>query len=183
VGLFLVKKKALIVIAPNDFQDIEFLHTKEELEKADIKITIASTKKETAKGMQGAIVKIDLPLRQVNVDDFDAIIFIGGLGASPYYRNKKALSIIKDAYSKNKKICAICVAPLILAKTGILKGKRATVYDLNIKELAQMLKDEGAIYTRKQVEVDGNIITANGPNAARKFGRIIAKELNKQKKN
>lgn len=179
----MTRKKALIIIAPNDFQDIEFLHTKEELEKGKIKIVIASTKKETAKGMQGTIVKVDLPLKQVDIKNYDAIIFIGGLGASPYYRNKKVHSIINEAYSNEKKICAICVAPLILAKAGILKGKRATVYDLNIKELAQMLKDEGAIYTGKQVEVDGNIITANGPNSARKFGRTIVKELNKQKKN
>jgi len=179
----LSEKKALIVIAPNDFQDIEFLHTKEELEKNKIKIIIASTKKETAAGMQGAIVNIDLILNQVDVNDYDAIIFIGGLGASPYYRNKKALSIIKEAYNNGKIICAICVAPLIFAKVGILKGKRATVYDINIKELAQMLKEEGAIYTGKEVEVDGNIITANGPDAARKFGRTIARELKKQKKN
>ena len=178
----MTEKKALIVIASNDFQDIEFLHTKEELEKAEIKITIASTKK-TAVGMQGTVVKVDLPLKQVNVNDFDAVIFIGGLGASPYYRSKKVHSIITEAFSYGKKICAICVAPLILAKAGILKGKRATVYDLNIKELAQVLTEEGAIYTGKQVEVDGNIITANGPNAAREFGRIIVKELYKQKKN
>jgi protease I len=178
----LIEKKALIIIAPNDFQDIEFLHTKEEIEKANIKIIIASTKKETSTGMQGTSVKVDLDLKQVNVKDYDAIIFIGGLGAGPFYRNKKALSIIKEAYSSGIKICAICVAPLILAKAGILKGKRATVYNMNIKELEQILKDEGAIYTGKQVEVDGNIITADGPFSARKFGRTIAKELNKQKK-
>jgi protease I len=176
----LIEKKALIVIAPNDFQDIEFLHTKEELEKAKVKIIVASTKKETAIGMQGTVVKVDLTLNQVNVNDYDAIIFIGGLGASPYYRDKKALSMIKEAFISGKKICAICVAPLILAKAGILKDKHATAYDLNIKELAQMLIKEGAIYTGKRVEIDGNIITANGPFAAREFGCIIARELKKK---
>jgi protease I len=179
----MTEKKALIIIAPNDFEDIEFLHTKEELEKANIKTIIASTKKETAIGLQGTIVKVNIALNQLNVNDYDAIIFIGGLGACPYYNDDKALSIAAEAFRNGKKICAICVAPLILSKAGVLKGKNATVYDLNIKELTKMLTEAGAIYTGKQVEIDGNIITANGPNAAREFGRTIAKELNTQKKN
>ena len=179
----MTEKKALIIIAPNDFEDIEFLHTKKELERAKIKIIIASTKKETATGIRGTSVAVDVALEQVNVNDYDAIIFIGGLGACPYYNDNKALSIATEAFCNGKKICAICVSPLILAKSGILKGKHATVYDQNITGLAQMLQEEGAIYTRTQVEVDGNIITANGPKAAREFGHTIARELKKQQKN
>jgi deglycase len=168
-------KKALIVIAPKDFEDIEFLHTKEELEKAKINITITSNKKGTAVGTNGTKAQVDLGLDEVNVNDYDAIIFIGGIGACKYYRDKKALSLAIKAFNNGKKTCAICVAPLILANAGVLKNKNATVY----KDLAQMLKEHGAIYTGKPVEVDGNIITANGPNSARLFGQTIARELKK----
>lgn len=166
----------LIIIASKDFEDTEFLHTKEELEKANINITIASKKKRSAVGTYGTNVEVDLELDDVNINDYDAIIFIGGIGACKYYRNKKALSLVVKSYNNGKKTCAICVAPLILANAGVLKGKHATVY----KDLAKMLEEHGAIYTGKPVEVDGNIITANGPNAARLFGQTIAKELNKQ---
>jgi protease I len=176
----LTEKKALLIIAPNDFEDIEFLHTKEELEKAKIKLSIASKKKETATGMQGTRVAVDISLDQVNVMDYDAIIFIGGLGACPYYTDEKALSLANETFQNRKLICAICVAPLILSKAGVLKGRRATVYDLRIKELVQMLTEEGAVYTNKHVVVDGNIITANGPAAAREFGRTIASEFKKR---
>jgi protease I len=178
----LTEKKALLIIAPNDFEDIEFLHTKEELEKAKVRIIVASTKKEIATGMQGTRVKVDIALDEVNVTEFDAIIFIGGLGACPYYTDDKALSLATEAFRYGKIVCAICVAPLILSKAGVLKGRHATVYDLKIKELTQLLTEEGAVYTEKQVVVDGNIITANGPASAREFGRTIARELNKQKK-
>jgi protease I len=178
----LTGKKALLIIAPNDFEDIEFLHTKEELEKAKIQIDVASTKKETATGMQGTRVEVDIALDQVNVQDYDAIVFIGGLGACPYYTDDKALSLATEAFHYGKIVCAVCVAPLILSKAGVLKGKHATVYDRKIKELTQMLTEEGAVYLEKQVVVDGNIITANGPDAAREFGRTIARELSKQKK-
>jgi protease I len=130
--------------------------------------------------MQGTRVTVDIALNDVNVADYDAIIFIGGLGACPYYTDEKALSLANEAFQNRKLICAICVAPLILSKAGVLKGRHATVYDLKIKELVQMLTEEGAIYTNKQVVVDGDIITANGPAAAREFGRTIATELKKR---
>jgi putative intracellular protease/amidase len=51
----LTEKKALLIIAPNDFEDIEFLHTKEELEKAKIKLSIASTKRKLQQGCKGRV--------------------------------------------------------------------------------------------------------------------------------
>ena len=132
--------------------------------------------------MQGARVKVDIALDEVNIKEYDAVVFIGGLGACPYYTNDKALSLATEGFKQGKLICAICVAPLILSKAGVLKGRHATVYDRKIKELTQMLTDEDALYTEKQVVIDGNIITANGPAAAREFGRTIARELKKQKK-
>lgn len=170
-------KKALIIIPYEDFEDKEFLHTKEELEKFEINTFIASSKKGTAKGVYGTKVKIDLKLSEANADQYDAIIFIGGLGTVQYYNDKKALSLVSDAFAKGKKVCAICVAPLIFAKAGILKDKHATVFSSNFANLSEMLEEGGAIYTGKQVEIDENVITANGPKAAREFGRLIGKEL------
>ena len=69
-------------------------------------------------------------------------------------------------------MCYMCCS-LILTNAGVLKGKHATIY----KDLAKMLEEHGAIYTGKQVEIVGNIITANGPDAARLFGKTIVKEL------
>ncbi|MCS7131535.1 MAG: DJ-1/PfpI family protein, partial [Hadesarchaea archaeon] len=91
-----------------------------------------------------------------------------------YFNDERALSIAKDAAKKGKKVGAICIAPIILANAGVLEGKRATVWN---GDFVRMLKERGAKYTGKQVEVDGNIITANGPTAAKEFGRTIAKEL------
>jgi len=169
-------RKALLVIANKDFENTEFLHTQEETEKAKINIIIVSKKKGTAVRTYGIKIQVDLGLDEVNVDDYDAIIFIGGIGACEYYRNKKVLSLAVKTFNKGKKTCAICVAPLILTNVGLLKYKNVTVY----KDLVQMLKEHGAKHTGKQVEVDGKIITANGPNAARLFGQTIIREINKQ---
>ena len=162
-----------MIIAPENFRDEELLHTREELERAGAKVTLASTKT-AAKGLLGARVAPDIKLDQVSLDDYDAVVFVGGPGASIYFDDKRALSISSEALGKGKKICAICIAPTILANAGVLKGKRATVWN---GEYVKKIESKGATYTGKPVEVDGNIITANGPGAAREFGRAIAKEL------
>jgi protease I len=124
--------------------------------------------------MFGATVRPDIKLEQVRVDDYDAVIFVGGSGSAVYFNDDRALSIAREAFDKRKKTCAICIAPVILANAGVLKGKRATVWN---GDYVEMLEAGGATYTGRPVEVDGNVITANGPKAARDFGRAIAKEL------
>ncbi len=114
-------EKVLMIIAPENFRDEELLHTREEQERAGTKVTLASTKT-AAKGLLGARVTPDIKLDQVSLDDYDAVVFVGGPGASIYFDDKRALSISSEALGKGKKICAICIAPTILANAGVLKG-------------------------------------------------------------
>lgn len=167
-------KRVLMIIAPKDFRDEELLHPKEELERAGAKVTIASSKAGEARGVLGARVTPDITLEQVKVNDYDAVVFVGGGGAAVYFKDNRAISIASEAFNKGKKVCAICIAPVILANAGVLKGKRATVWP---DECIQIIESKGATYTGKPVEVDGNVITAPGPEAAREFGRAIAKAL------
>jgi protease I len=166
--------KVLMVIAPENFRDEELLHTREELEREGVKTTVACSKTGEARGMFGARVKPDIWLDQVKTDDYDAVVFVGGTGSQTYFNDRRALSIASEAFKKGKKVCAICIAPVILANAGVLKGKRATVWD---GEYIEKIESKGATYTGKSVEVDGNVITANGPAAAREFGRTIARAI------
>ena len=166
-------KKALMVIASQDFRDEELLTPKEILESKGVKVTIASSSLDTATGMLGAKVKPDILIADVNVNDFDAVIFVGGAGAREYFNNPVALKIARDAYKRGKLVGAICIAPRVLSEAGILKGKKATVYSSE----AKALKAKGAIYTGRDVEVDGKVVTASGPQAAEQFGKTIVNLL------
>ncbi len=165
--------KVLMIIAPKNFRDEELFHTKEELEKEGHDITIASTTTEEATGMLGGKVKPEITIDKVDVNEYDAIVFVGGSGASIYFENEKAKEIAKKAYETGKVVGAICIAPSILANAEILKNKMATCWP---SEETNLLA-KGASYTGEPVTVDGKIITANGPTAARNFGRTIAKLL------
>ncbi len=168
-------KRVVMVIASKGFRDEELSEPKLVIEKAGAKVVVASSSLNTATGMRGKKVKPDVLLKDVKADDFDAVIFVGGAGASEYWDDATAHSLAKDAVQKGKLVCAICIAPVTLANAGILEGKKATVW----KSEASKLEAKGAKYTGKDVQVDGKIITANGPPASVAFGREIVKALSK----
>jgi protease I len=126
-------------------------------------------------------VEVDLTLDDFQVNGFDAIIFIGGAGAQDYFENARVHQIIREAFEKGKIIGAICIAPAILAKAGILKGKNATVWSTALdKSAVKILQEGGAIWQDGRtngVTIDGKIITANGPDATQEFAEEISKLL------
>lgn len=168
-------KKALMIIAPQNFRDEELLESKEKLLGAGINVTVASRTIAEAKGMFGTKAKPDISLDAVRVDDYDAVIFVGGSGAETYFEDAKALSIARSAATKNKLVAAICIAPSILANAELLRGKRATVWSGD--KYINILRNKGARYTGEAVTQDGKIITANGPESAKKFGDALVAAL------
>jgi protease I len=166
-------KKAVFIIAPVNFRDEELFEPKAILEKAGVSVTIACSIKGTAKGKLGATARPDILLKDVNVADYDAIVFIGGGGAAVYLDDPAAHRIAQEAVKQKKILAAICMSPAILARAGVLKGKKATVFPGDEAELTS----HGATYTGKMIEKDGNIITGCGPEAAAQFGQALAKEL------
>jgi protease I len=173
-----MKKKVAIIIAFKDFRDEEYFKTQEVLFKGETDIKIVSTQKGTAVGADGGEVNVDLVLDEVKVDDFDAIVFIGGPGAPQYLDNEASYKIAKEAVSKNKILAAICISPTILAKAGVLEGKMATVWHSALdKSPIKILEKNGAKFVDEKVVQDGNIITGNGPSASEAFGQKILENL------
>jgi protease I len=173
-------KKAVMLIAFRDFRDEEYFVTKEILEKAGIEIKTASNKMGRAIGKFGGDTEVDLLVSQIKVSDFDAIIFVGGPGCLDALDNEESYRIAREAVSQNKVLAAICISPVILAKAGVLEGKRATCWTDPLGSQAKILKEKGAIFEEKPVVVDGKVVTANGPKAAEEFGKTIVELLTKE---
>ena len=172
------EKKAALIIAFKDFRDEEYFIPKQVLRVGGSKITTVSSELGKALGTYGGEVNVDLTLDKLKVDDFDAIIFVGGSGALKYTEDETCWKIAQESVQKDKVLGAICVGPVILARAGVLSGKKATVWSSPLdKSAVKILKEEGAIFEDNQVAQDGNIITANGPQAARKFGETILRVL------
>lgn len=169
----LTNKKILMVIAPQNFRDEEFLKPKAIFEAAGAQITVASKGVTDAQGMLGAKVKVDIDLIQTKAADYDAIVFVGGSGSSVYFNDLTALNLAKEAVNQNKVVGAICIAPSILANAGLLEGRKATAFPSE----ADNLKAKGANFISQPVVEDGKIITASGPQVAEEFGQKLAEML------
>ncbi|MFA5049699.1 MAG: DJ-1/PfpI family protein [Candidatus Micrarchaeia archaeon] len=174
-------KKIIFIIPPQNFRDEELFHTKEVLESCTIETKIASTKKGECIGSRGGIAVSTYLLEEINSKDFDGIIFIGGMGTPVIRSNNLALALAKHFNDEDKLVCAICWASTILAKAGVLKDKKATVWLGDDPEYNtttdKVLERYGGIYSPDRVVADKNIITAQGPIQAREFGKKIAEKI------
>lgn len=174
-------KKIAIIIASQGFQDYEFETPYNYFMKKNAIVDVFSTQKGNARGSFGKLVFVDKLLTELDVDQYDAIVYVGGSGTPSLRKHDYSKTLANLAFKKNKIVAAICWSPTILAKAGILKGKKATVWNGMDNEFgiltSEYLEQQGAIYTGANVEKDGNIITANGPSAAHKYAEEIWKAL------
>ena len=168
--------KSLFIIAQSGYQDIEYGTPKKILEENGIVIITASKKAGICHGGLGGTTEAITSLKEAKVSSYDAIVFIGGPGARNYQQDIEAHKIAQEAVKSRKVLGAICIAPTILAYAGVLKGKKATVWNQDGQQ-DKLLRQRGAAYTGEAVTVDGLLITANGPKAAEEFGKAIVKML------
>lgn len=164
--------KIALIIAFEKFRDEEYADPKKVLEQAGFTTVTVSSALGTATGKLGMKVKVDMTLDQVVVQDYAAVLFIGGPGSFDYYDNPTCHKIAQDTLKEGKILGAICAAPGILARAGVLKGKRATMFDDT-----GVLGENGAIYTGNGVEIDGKIITATSPATAKAWAEAVIKAL------
>ena len=167
------ERRILMVVAQRDFRDEEYQEPKEVFQEYGSKVVTCSERKGEAIGKLGLKTWASTSLDEVSPRDYEAIVFVGGEGSSDYFHNQEALNLAREGFEAGKVIGAICIAPSILANAGILQGKKATSFSSQ----RENLESHGAIYTGIAVEVDGKIVTADGPIAAQAFGEKIVELL------
>lgn len=168
--------KVLFIIAPERFRDEELLEPKRALEQRGVEVTVASTRSGTAVGMLGARVVVDCTVQQADAAHYDALAIAGGAGSPTHlWGSAPVLSLVQEFHRAGKPVAAICLSGAVLARAGVIEGKRATVYPTERAILE--LKRGGATYVEEPAVVDGQIITASGPEAAAAFGAALITQL------
>lgn len=170
-SLPLLNKSIVFIIAQNDFRDEEYLTPREIFDGLGANIVVASEDTTIARGMLGLTIKPDVRINDIRLKDFDITILVGGSGSVVFWGDERLQANLSEAADSGAVIGAICIAPGVLARAGLLKGKRATVFAS--PGAKKLFEEEGVIYTGKDVERDGRIITANGPASARQFAEEI----------
>lgn len=155
------------------FEEIEALCVLDFLRRAGVDVTTVGVGGKVANGSHSIPVVCDITEAELDdTKDFDMIILPGGMpGSTNLDKSPFVDRMIKRAVEMDKFICAICAAPFILGKRGILNGKSATCYPGFEKELL------GAKILNQGVVRDGKIITGRAMGSAHDFGLEIVEAL------
>lgn len=150
------------------FEEIEALCPLDLCRRADIDAkTVSITGRNAVTGSHGITVLTDLTARDV-LGEFDMIVLPGGMpGSTNLDASPIVDKCIKEAVEKDKYIAAICAAPMILGKRGLLLGKEATCFPGFEDTL------DGATLSEKRVVLDGKVLTAAGMGVSHDFGLKI----------
>jgi len=168
--------KLLVVIAPERFRDEELFEPLSLFQKAGISYDIGSVKAGSCTGMLGGKCDATLDITRVQAEEYDGIVVIGGAGSPEFlWGNSRLHTLVAEFAKAGRLVSAICLSPVVLARAGVLRGKKATVYRM-ADSVAEMRKG-GAQLRDEAVVIDGTFITANGPAAARRFGEEIVSAL------
>lgn len=111
-------------------------------------------------------VRPELEFDKVNPKDYDALAIPGGFEDAGFYEDvfdERFLNLIQEFDKAGKIIAAVCAAAIPVGKSGVLKGRNATTYDLYDGFRRKQLADFGANVQDKHVVIDKNIITSTGP--------------------
>ncbi len=163
---------ALIFLAPG-FEEIEAVTVIDILRRADIIIRMVSiTNNRTVTGAHDIEITADTTISNVKNTINDILILPGGMpGSTNLAENEELASIIKLHYEKGKWLAAICAAPLVYGRMGLLEDEKATCYPSFEPELA------GAMISENTVVKSGQFITGKGPGVTMDFALKIIEEL------
>ena len=166
--------KALIISADH-FEDTELLFPFYRLQEEGWEVDIASIAKGKINGKHGYEVSVNRALRDIDPNEYDALILPGGKAPATLRKERAAIEIAQDFFRRNKLVAAICHGPQILVTADVLTGRRATGY----RSVAEELKESGALYEDSEVVVDGNLVTSRQPSDLPAFMREVVSQLGK----
>jgi len=162
--------KVLVPLAQG-CEELEAVTIIDLMRRANIEVVVAGLTAEPVKCSRGVVITADMTLDEAaRMDDFDMTVLPGGLpGADNLAGSPLLADMLERMAGEGKYTAAICAAPRVLAKAGLLDGKRVTAYPGFI--------DGGHFpalhYTGGAVEIDGKVVTSRGPGTAMDFALTL----------
>ncbi|MBE6781167.1 MAG: DJ-1/PfpI family protein [Ruminococcaceae bacterium] len=162
----------IYVFLADGFEEAEALVTVDILRRAGYKVTCVGVDKKEIVGAHGIKITADIKTGEYSGVDLEGVVLPGGMpGTRNLMANATVCNAAKTAFKTGKLVCAICAAPAVLGRLGLLKGKAATCYPGFEDDLI------GARYVNAPSVTDGNIVTAKGAGAVFDFGFAIVDAL------
>jgi 4-methyl-5(b-hydroxyethyl)-thiazole monophosphate biosynthesis len=147
-------------------EELEAVTVVDLLRRAGIHVVTAGLDEQPVRASRGVVLLPDMTLEEALKSDYDMVVLPGGLpGADHLGDDARVIGLLQEMAAAGKYTAAICAAPRVLARAGLLDGKRATSYPGALETAAV----PGLEYSDEAVVTDGNVVTSRGPGTAMDF--------------
>ncbi len=170
----------VVVPMAEGFEEIEFVTIVDILRRAEVEVVTASLgerkgpgqEKGTVGGSHVIRVVPDAVIDEIDPDEFDAVVLPGGFpGFVTLGNDERVLDLVRRMDRAGKHVAAICGAPSVLIKAGVVQGRHATIHPAGRKDLTD---DQ---YVDDRVVVSGKLVTSKAAGTAMEFALRLVGEF------
>ncbi len=154
----------IMVLLAEGFEEVEFVTIVDILRRAGVEVTIVGLKAGSISGSHGIRVMPDTSMDSISGDQFDGLVLPGGYpGFANLGEDERVLELVREMSLSGRYLTAICGAPSVLSKAGVIEGKKVTIHP-GVRDLLT-----SGSYVDQRVVVDGRVVTSQGPGTAMEF--------------
>jgi len=170
--------KSIAILATDGYEQSELEVPLARFKEAGAQVDVVSPKPGVIKGWHhgdwSRTVDVDRVLGEITADKYDALVLPGGtINPDHLRREQAALEFIRDFWTQNKVVAAICHAPWLLAETGIVRGRHVTSF----ASIRTDVINAGGIWEDSDVVVDQGLVTSRKPSDLESFCLKVAEEI------
>lgn len=162
------------MLIADDYQELEVWYPILRLREAGWQVTTVGVEsKRSYLGKHGYPIEVDASVESLAAKSFDVVIVPGGWAPDKIRRSGAALDLVRQLFSAEKTVAAICHGGWVLASAGVAKGRRCT----SAAAIRDDLVNAGAKWEDEEVVIDGRLITSRKPDDLPAFCRAILESV------
>jgi 4-methyl-5(b-hydroxyethyl)-thiazole monophosphate biosynthesis len=168
----------VLVLLAEGFEEIEAVTIVDVLRRAGLDVTTAGLAPGLVRGSHGIAIEADTELARVDGPSFDVLVLPGGQpGSQNLAADPRVSELIRALHGKNRTLAAICAAPSVLARAGVLEGVTVTSHPSVREELGPAKIDSEHAVVRS-----GNVVTSQGAGTALEFALELAAQFSSRER-
>ena len=161
----------LVVVPAHDYGEQTLRHARSSLHNVHVGTwSVSSNWSELIKGRLQDEFMVDGDIASARMENYSGVLFVGGEGAIELSADENALRLAREANASGKMIAAWGHAVAVLAKAGVVKGRKVT----GAPDVKSLVQYHGGRFTGRQLERDGDLVTAADEAVGIRFGKTLA---------
>jgi protease I len=170
--------KTIALLATDGFEDSELIQPMEALQNAGANVSIISDEVGEITGKNGTVLHVNDIVDNVTASDYDGLLLPGGVSNPDKMRmNDEAIELVRDFFTQQKPVAAICHAPWLLVEADVLEGRTVTSWP----SLETDIVNAGGLWVDQEVVVDNGLVTSRKPDDLDAFCEKAVEEFHEGK--